>query len=343
MAFCKTFTYNGRSLTDVYDDLMVVSFDFSGGSESQILARTVNRSPLTYDESIAYDYGAVDNEVFTFTLTIARKDAPYMTQNRVRNLVSWLMSPTEPQWLSMEICEYDDPLFVSSDGVETRSVYRNVDFKGRFVNASYAESAGYYKGAITFTFENISPYGFTPVQNYYLNHTVRESTTYTVVDQEHGCPGTFVGKLVSPIVLIRSLADKEDDVIELQGRSDDITDETSSHNPIALEEHTQLDPHQTITIYNGVANTGTFKIRIPNGTCVAIMDDNCYYYNAGNDNPNVNYITTSFDPANITGLYNFENIDNFNWPKMTSGTNTIRVGGIAKVQFFVRFYEALGV
>ena len=105
MAFCKTFTYNGRSLTDVYDDLMVVDFDFSGGSESQILARTVNRSPLTYDESIAYDYGAVDNEVFTFTLTIARKDASHMTQNRVRNLVSWLMSPTEPQWLSMEICE----------------------------------------------------------------------------------------------------------------------------------------------------------------------------------------------------------------------------------------------
>lgn len=316
----------------VYKDLIVVGMDFTGTTDTGILSRTVNRSPLTYDESIAYDYGVVDSDVFSFSLTISRDLVYHFTQAEIREIVSWLMSPTEPQWLSMEVCE---------DIRDIHQIVRNVDFKGRFVNVSYTESPGYYKEALTFTFESISPYGYTPVWTWSFHNEDREPTRYIVRDVD--IPGTKVGKLISPVVLIRSLGNKVADAIELEDRSEYITSQTNAEDSMVLESDTPIDTKQVISIRDYSANTETFRIRIPNGTCVAIMDDNCYYYDAGEDDPTVDYITEEFDPSKITGLYNFENIDNFNWPKLFAGTNDFKFTGIAKIQYFARFYEALGV
>ena len=313
MAFAKDFIYDGTKLSDIDQELIVISFNTTS-SESDIISRTVNRSPLTYDESITYDYGAVDNDVYKFSLTLARNDDQPLTQELMRKLVKWLMSPHEPKWLKLTKCE----------GV-TQAMYDNVWFHGRFVRAVYEESAGYYKNAVTFDFENTTPYGFTDEQTWSYTFDGTSTTLWITA------PGTVTGKMITPLILITSNADATAGYIDLEKTDGYVTDQTQENDPIELENGTTQDG-QTISLFNHQGNTASFKIKIPRGKSVAIMDDNCYEFDA----------EQGFDPDNLQ-LYSFENLINFNWPKMVSGGNMWTFVGDMDVTIKARFFEALGV
>lgn len=320
MAYAKDFTYDGQSLSTVDPNLYVLSFGSSGSvDESQIISRTVNRSPLTYDDSLTYDYGAVDSDIYRLTITLARLDGERLTQAQMRTLEGWLVSPTEPRWLRLERCE-DIPL----------AMYDNINFKGRFVRVNYEESPGYRKNGVTFMFENISPYGFTDVYEWRPTDTAAGVTS----TRDFTGGGTNLGKLIPPIIILKSLSDATSEVIDMEQGSDDVQDQTSEAAGIELEEGTPQDA-QTIKIRNLDANTGAFTIRIPKNTTVAIIDDNTYYY--------LGDIDSEFDPEQVGELYPFDNVVNFNWPRLITGVNHFRIYGGVAMRVVARFYEALGV
>lgn len=314
MAYARNLVYNNKSLSSIDSSLIIVTFASAGGSyeESEVVNRSVLASPITYDDVIAYDYGAVDNSVYKFSITIARDDGDPLQPSTIRALESWLLSPNEPKWLEFE----------KGDCVGD-AVYDDVVYKGRFVRAAYEESPGYRKYAITFNFENISPYGFTKQYAWELDSTV-EAGTATI-----SAPGTDVGKLVNPVVLIQSNSSGQNNLIDHESGTQYIDAEDTE--ALNLEYNDEAEG-QTITIQNLDANTAPFIIKIPQGTTVALIGDNCYYYNGD----------ATFNTSNME-LYSFSNLQNFNWPRMVSGTNRIRCSGDAKITFVARFYEALGV
>ena len=299
MAFAKDFNYNGRTLLSIDPDLIVVSFDSTGSSESGVVARNVQRSPIMYDDSLTYDYGAVDSDIYRFSLTVARMDGDMISQELARSLISWLLSPAEPMWLSLD-----------RGTCATEAMYDNVAFKGRFISASYEQARGYGKYAMTFQFENISPYGFTPQYSYTIN---LEQPETEITLNGHG---TNVGKLVTPIILLTS--DSDSGGVDI-----------SEADNLEFEEGNG----QIMSIHNTDGNTAPFLIQIPSDTTVAIIGDNCYYWDGMND-----YDTNNMD------LYSFNNLANFNWPRMVSGANNhFEFVGTGTCQIIVRYFEALGV
>lgn len=313
MAFAKDFVYDGTKLSDINQHLIVISFNTTS-SESDIISRTVNRSPLTYDESFTYDYGAVDNDVFKFSVTLARDDDQPLTQGLMRDLLKWLISPQEPKWLQLTKCS-----------IITQAMYDDIWFHGRFVRVSYEESVGYYKDAVTFDFESTTPYGFTDEQTWSYSFDGTSTDVWTTA------PGTVTGKLITPLILITSNADATSGYIDVETTDEYVTDQTENDDPIELEQGTPQDG-QTISIYNHNGNTTSFRIKIPRGKAVAIMDDNCFEFDP----------EQGFDPDNLQ-LYSFDNLINFNWPKMVSGSNMWTFEGNMDVTIKARFFEALGV
>lgn len=179
----KDFTYNGTSLSDINEDFIVISFGDGGhNSDVELLTRTVNRSPVSYDQPITFDYGAVDSDVFTFTLTICHKDGGDITRAEAKELISWLMSPVVPQWLSIEGCGNE--------------VYEDIFYKGRFVHAGYEDISDARKIGMTFNFENIAPYGFTK------EYTYQFPTSSGSMSGDIENLGTAVGKTVLPEIRI---------------------------------------------------------------------------------------------------------------------------------------------
>ena len=86
---------------------MLVAFDdMIHNSDVVVVDRTVNRSEISYDDAMVYDYGAIDNDVMRFRLTISDETGAYLSPNIIRALSSWLLSPTEPKWLSFT--QYND-------------------------------------------------------------------------------------------------------------------------------------------------------------------------------------------------------------------------------------------
>ena len=79
-----------------------------------------------------------------------------------------------------------------------------------------------------------------------------------------------------------------------------------------------------VTIQN-VTDTSqdAFSIHVTNGEIVTIKDFNCYLSNGS--------------------LYDFSNLDNFNFPVMLDGINTFNITGDCQVQIKARYYEAVGV
>lgn len=315
--YCQDFTFNGKTLSSFDPDLVVVSFtDSRYNSDVTVVNRSVQRSEITYDDALTYDYGVLDNDVYRFTITLANEHADYLSQDLVRKLTSWLISPTEPKWL--EFTRYPNP-----EGRAKDPVYLDVQFKGRFIRTSMDDIGGVNKVGITFEFENISPYGFTKQYAWEVDSTL-ETQTATL-----STPGTDIGKLVTPVVLIESHTSTQDGLIDHETGTQYIDAEDTE--ALNLEYNDEAEG-QTISIQNLDANTAPFIIKIPQGTTVALIGDNCYYYNGDQ----------SFNTSNME-LYSFSNLQNFNWPRMVSGTNRIRCSGDAKITFVARFYEALGV
>lgn len=315
MAYARDFTYSGRNLLSVDPNLIVASFS-SGSSfnyESDIINRTVSRSEITYDDALTYDYGAVDNSVYKIGITLMRKDGDAISQALARKLVSWLIRPTEPQWLTFD-----------RSGCSSEAMYDNVEFKGRFVHVAYEQSNGIPKYGITFEFENISPYGFTEQFEYRIPLNGDE-TTATLAAK-----GTDVGKLIAPIIIISADDYGTTEGIDYEVGSDSIEDE----NEEALDlESSSVSDMQMISIQNLDGNTAPFLIRVPVNTPIAIIGDNVYYYNGD----------TTFNTKDMV-LYSFNNLYNFNWPRMKSGAiNRFKITGSGTVVVVARYFEALGV
>ena len=301
MAYARDFTYDNRTLLSIDPNLIVVSFDStSTTSENEIVSRNVLRSDITYDDVLTYDYGAVDNSVYKLKLTIARMDGDVLSQSLVRTLVSWLISPTEPKWLTF-----------NRGGCASAAMYDGVEFKGRFNRVTYDMSTGYNKYAISFEFENISPFGFT--RQYAWEFDLQNSSSSATLSPV----GTNVGKLVTPAILITS--DSSTGGAELPDDIDNL-------------EFTRGEG-QIISIHNLDGNTAPFLIQCPQDVTIAVIGDNCYYYN---DDP-------AFDVRNMS-LYNFSNLVNFNFPRMVSGgVNRFVFEGTGNIIIVSRMYEALGV
>ena len=177
MVFATDFTYDDISLSS-FGEYIVAGFDDAGGDES-LLSRSVNRSDITYDQPLTYDYGCVDEDVYSFELTILKRSGEGFTQGEVRNLVGWLASPVTPRWLTFAGC--------------TDEIYDEVYYKGRFVAANYEGGTSSNKAGITFTFENVSPYAFTQEYKY----TIDGGKTLVINNL-----GTKVGKTVLPKITI---------------------------------------------------------------------------------------------------------------------------------------------
>lgn len=315
MAYAKDFTYCGRNLLSVDPNLIVASFS-SGSSfnyESDIINRTVSRSEITYDDALTYDYGAVDNSIYKIGITLMRKDGDAISQALARELVSWLIHPTEPQWLTFD-----------RSGCAPEAMYDNVEFKGRFVHTTYEQSNGIPKYGITFEFENISPYGFTEQYEYTIPLTESE-TTATLAAK-----GTNVGKLFAPIIIINADGNGITEGIDYEVGSDPVSAEDGE----SLElEAASVSGMQMISIQNLDGNTAPFSLRVPVNTPIAIIGDNVYFYNGD----------TTFNTKDMP-LYSFNNLYNFNWPRMQSGTiNRFKITGSGTVVIVARYFEALGV
>lgn len=177
MVYAIDFTYNDIPLYS-FGEYIVAGFDEAGGDEA-ILSRSVNRSDITYDQPLAYDYGCVDEGVYSLELTIMKKSGEEFTQGEVRNLVGWLMSPTTPQWLNFTGC--------------STQIYDELYYLGRFVSANYSGGTSSQKIGVTFTFESTSPYGFTREYKYTIKNNRR-----LIINN----PGTKVGKTILPRIEI---------------------------------------------------------------------------------------------------------------------------------------------
>lgn len=304
MVYAEDFQFNGRALSSIDPNLVIVSFrDMIHNSDDQVVNRAVSRSEIMADDALTYDYGVKDVDVMRLTITVCDANHSYLSQETIRNLHSWLFSPTEPQWLSFTA--YNDESTRIQD-----PVYTDVHFKGRFIRSTYDDIGAYNKIGITFEFENISPYGFTPQYSYTVSLDQPE-TDITLTGH-----GTNVGKLVTPIILLTS--DSDSGGVDI-----------SEADNLEFEEGNG----QIMSIHNTDGNTAPFLIQIPSNTTVAIIGDNCYYWDEGYE----------FDVNNMD-LYSFDNLANFNWPRMVSGANNhFEFVGTGSCQIIVRYFEALGV
>lgn len=224
MVYAQDFTYNGTSLSDISEDLVIVSFEDSvHNSNVGVVDRTVNRSDITYNDAIAHDYGAIDNGVYRLKITICNQYSNYLSPEIIRQLSAWLLSPVEPRWLSFTAYE---PL--AGSRAQT-PVYDGVFFKGRFVSSSYDDMGGINKMAISFDFENISPYGFTALQTYEIS----SSSTVTEVIET---PGTDVGKEISPIIVIESHADQTVEILNEAGNTASFSIDIPNNTSIVIAD-----------------------------------------------------------------------------------------------------------
>lgn len=174
-------------------------------SDVVVVDRTINRSEISYDDAMVYDYGAIDNDVMRFRLTISDETGAYLSPSIIRALSSWLLSPTEPKWLSFT--QYND------SGSRTKDpVYKNVDYKGRFIRSTYNDIGAINKIAISFEFENVSPYAFTPMNQWTYSGSGGATQTLVV-------PGTNVGRFVSPLITIHSNADQTVEIFNQSGNT----------------------------------------------------------------------------------------------------------------------------
>lgn len=225
IVYAKDFTFNTRSLSDISNDLVVASFEDGSSSGDLILGRTVNRSSITYDQPQTFDYGAVDTDVYTFDITIMRKDGDFLTKSEIKALTGWLMSPVTPKWIYFERCG------------DRGMVYDDVFYKGRFVRSSYIDVGVSNKVGIKFEFENISAYGYTEEKTF----TIAGDTVEPIVNT-----GTYVGKKILPVITIRPT---ETGTVTIDNEDDDIP-------PFSIDVVSGLD----VTIQNHYCtlNNGNF-------------------------------------------------------------------------------------
>ena len=256
MIYAQDFTYDGIALSSISTDYIVAGFDDYEG-EANILSRSVNRSDITYDQPLTYDYGAVDSDVYTFELTILKKSGEGLTKSNVRDLVGWLMSPVVPKWLTFDGC-----------GGE---VYDGLCYMGRFTSVVYAGSSGSVKYGLTFKFESISPYAFSVEHTY----VAQPNTTITINNT-----GTAVGKTILPKITIEPTATG---IVTINNLDDDIeafSIDVTANQTVIVENHycklangsiypfTNLNNYNWVTIKDGenrIVVTGdatvTFQMR----------------------------------------------------------------------------------
>ena len=233
MIYAQDFTYNGISLSSIDTDLIVAGLD-ANGNDSNILSRSVNRSDPTYDQPLTYDYGAVDSDVFSFEITILHQDAKCLTQETIRKIIGWLMSPVMPQLLTFTGC-----------GGE---VYEGIYYNGRFVSSRF-EGYADLKYGITLEFKSSSPYAYS------AEHTFT-ALPNTVMEIEN--TGTSVGKVILPKITIEPTGTGTVTINNLSDDLDKFSIDVINAQTVIVENHYchlasgAIYPFEKVNNYNWV-------------------------------------------------------------------------------------------
>lgn len=178
----ENFYYNGKMLSYFSTEYMIVDID--NLSRLPISSRTMQTSMLTNDSPLTYFYGTVGSNVITFDITICRKDEKYLTVNNCKELSDWLLSVSYPKQLNFTLCNY--------------GVLQDTVFIGMFTASSYIQSGNERKQAMVFTFQNISPYGFTQIQRFGMD----ENYPYNMIVSS----GSKTGEVIYPTIAINPRA-----------------------------------------------------------------------------------------------------------------------------------------
>jgi len=141
---CKSFTYNGITLSSEY---MVCTFDSPDINRETGLTRKTNRGELTTFRARPNYYSSAYSDVLKFDVSLVKKDSSDLSQSDLDYLIEWLASP-----LKHEVFTIED--------------YNGVDYhKGIEYFAICTDVKPFCIGSIirgcTFSFECDSPYGYT--------------------------------------------------------------------------------------------------------------------------------------------------------------------------------------
>lgn len=176
----KDFTFDGVSLSDIGDDLILVTMDTSPTNiDEDYFSERVNRSDFNYDTPITHFYNKYASDVLKFEITIAHSDGSLITSEDVINLNRWLLAPKTPKVA----------YFTPYDNYDEYSVYGDVDYIGVFVGSKYSSIGQVGKISVTYSFENISHYAFSKQETY--NVSPRQSSDANVTITGGGSSGEY--------------------------------------------------------------------------------------------------------------------------------------------------------
>lgn len=164
--------------------------DFNVGGGTTAISRTINHSSFSNDSYIQHYYGHVADQALNFDITIGHCERDRFTQDEVVALSGLFLDNSAPKTIRFIPEDADaDPVY---------AMYYNVEYIGSFTSMSYTDVGLTHKVGLTFHFENISAYAFSPEWSATATHySNNEEDTLLQMNNPYG-----VGEIIYPQIEI---------------------------------------------------------------------------------------------------------------------------------------------